>query len=157
MNIQLQNFWNKVLFGLRSDQRDKLTPKDILQSHRLVLRILDFSLRNYIPIWHRRIERFYWNEHARGQRGAHLCYKNRKQRHFDVPISIFNHKSFKKLESPKVDHIKSSNIGFNPTFSFTLFHPFVSAILLIRLMNTSPFNFLDTDKKVSSSQSLMAN
>ena len=123
MNIQLQNFWNKVLFGLRSDQRDKLTPKDILQWHRLVLRILDFSLRNYIPIWHRRIERFYWNEHARGQTGAHLCYKNRKQRHFGVPISIFNHKTFKKLESPNIKHRFQSHLFFHSFSSVCILHP----------------------------------
>ena len=51
------------------------------------------------------------------------------KRHSNVLISIFNHKMFIILESPKVNHIKSSKFQ-----SLALFLPFVSDILLIRLL-----------------------
>ena len=61
------------------------------------------------------------------------------KRHLDLPnlISLFNHTRLIKLKSQNVDYIKSSDIDFNPTFSFTLFLPFVSDILLVCLHLTS--------------------
>ena len=61
------------------------------------------------------------------------------KRHLDLPnlISLFNHTRLIKLKSQNVDYIKSSDIDFNPTFSFTLFLPFVSDILLVCLHPTS--------------------
>ena len=57
--------------------------------------------------------------------------------YFNHIDNLKSHTRLIKLKSQNVDHIKSSDIDFNPTFSFILFLPFLSDILLVRLHPTS--------------------
>ena len=112
------------------------------------------SFSNYIPNWHQRTQRFYWNKHAWGQRGGHHCNKNRKQWYIDVPISIFNHKVGKPKSRPYKIILTSISI---PPFFLSF-----SSVCIRHPTHPSheyfPFNFLDMDKKVLIlTQSLMPN